>query len=91
MTIEEVMALAYDLADDNCRVLQPETVKPREDRLHAAILTLISEREDAEAEACAALCQAKHANGQHKYTHRDECEDAIRARVAARKGGKDGR
>jgi len=47
--------------------------------LRAAILALL----DAEAEACADLCS-------HLWTRAgdaDECEDAIRARIAARNGG----
>jgi hypothetical protein len=78
MTIDDVMALAYDLADDNCRVLQPESVSQREDALRAAILALL----DAEAEACAELAAPDpHA----PWSERCDCRDHIRARIAARK------
>ena len=33
-----------------------------------------------EREACANVCESKHANGTRKYTHADECAEAIRAR-----------
>ena len=31
-----------------------------------------------EREACAALCESRHENGNYKYDHRDECAQAIR-------------
>ena len=34
---------------------------------------------DRALEAAAVECGAKHANGNRKYTHADECIDAIRA------------
>ena len=34
---------------------------------------------DRAIEAAAVECGAKHANGNRKYTHADECIDAIRA------------
>jgi hypothetical protein len=78
MTIDEVMRLAREAS-------HKYATEANWHGLHAAILTLISEREDAEAEACADLCS-------HLWTRAgdaDECEDAIRARIAARKGGND--
>lgn len=36
----------------------------------------------AEREACAAECEARHANGSRKHTHPDDCAAAIRERGA---------
>lgn len=36
----------------------------------------------AERESCAALCESRHANGSHKYDHREECAKAIREKGA---------
>lgn len=33
-----------------------------------------------EREACALVCESRHANGNRAYTHPDECAAAIRAR-----------
>ena len=33
-----------------------------------------------EREACALVCESRHANGNRAYTHPDECTAAIRAR-----------
>jgi hypothetical protein len=78
MTIDDVMALAYDLADDNVRALQPESVSQREERLRAAILALL----DEEAAECALIVE--------EYVRMVDAQSAlafIRARIAARKGG----
>ena len=87
MTIEDVMALAYDLADDNVRALQPESVSQREDALRAAILALL----DAESEACAELMSSgdffRYIDHVQDMCECDARERAIRARIAARKGG----
>lgn len=34
----------------------------------------------AEREACAKVCEARHANGNYQHDTRHECADAIRAR-----------
>ncbi len=55
MTVDEVVLIAHDIADDLVRVLDPDSVQPREDRLCAAILALVA----AEREACAQVCEQK--------------------------------
>jgi hypothetical protein len=85
MTIDDVMSLAESVmatAGDVARGWVPvQHLTEREEVLRAAILALL----DAEAEACAELVMAEQATP-HGAAY---CEAAIRARIAARKGGKD--
>jgi len=41
---------------------------------------LIEKAVAEEREACAKVCESRHANGNRAYTHPDECTAAIRAR-----------
>ena len=41
---------------------------------------LIEKAVAEEREACALVCESRHANGNRAYTHPDECTAAIRAR-----------
>ena len=44
------------------------------------LTALIEKAVAEEREACALVCESRHANGNRAYTHPDECTAAIRAR-----------
>lgn len=44
------------------------------------VRTLIAQAVEREREACAKVCEERHANGNHKHDTREECAAAIRAR-----------
>jgi hypothetical protein len=98
MTIEEVMALADEYANATADVatgLRPvQRRTAAEEELRAAILALL----DAEAWACQSVVHSSlvgvmtcDANGHPvtEYVNKHEAIAAIRARIAARKGGSD--
>jgi hypothetical protein len=81
MTIEECLDIAYSW---NMDILSFRTTAGR-DRLRAAILTLVAQARDEEAEACASLCAKERVLEGDAH----QCERNIRARIAARaEGGK---
>jgi formate-dependent phosphoribosylglycinamide formyltransferase (GAR transformylase) len=93
MKIDEVLAIAERACahsrHKSTQWCADETVHQE---LRAAILALISEREDAEAEACAEVCeeQGREWDSDAQQTHKNYAAfsaQAIRARIAARKGG----
>jgi len=45
---------------------------------HEAMLKYASQVAEIERERCAKICEEVHANGSRKYTHADECAEAIR-------------
>jgi hypothetical protein len=77
MTIEEVMSRIQAW-----RQAQPGDICHGWNELRAAILALVSEREDAEAEACAGIV-----DDTVRAVDSADALAAIRARIAARKGG----
>jgi hypothetical protein len=82
MTIDDVMATVVDYriavfqGDDAMTASALRTVRN-------AVKVLVATERDAEAEACAELVMAEQATP-HGAAY---CEAAIRARIAARKGG----
>jgi hypothetical protein len=79
MTIDDVMALAAEYRDASTFSGQCVAKK----NLRAAILALL----DAEAEACAGVCDHIGNKPTEAYLDPFDCATAIRARIAARKGG----
>ena len=58
-----------------------ELLKERPNKPHyiiALIKKAVRQAVNDEREACAALCESRHENGNYKYDHRDECAQAIR-------------
>jgi phosphoenolpyruvate carboxylase len=95
MTIDDVMRLAPKYASLVAAAIQSGTAESSAkedvayDELRAAILALL----DAEAEACAEACRSEQLMTvcdatDAAYMHAiDDCVKAIRARIAARRGG----
>ena len=96
MTIEEVARLArhlqqaaYSHGYEDAHPSNATTRQAKKDaqsrealnKLRAAILALL----DAEAEACAGICAGLWEDS--KNSDADDCAQAIRARIVARKGG----
>ena len=85
MTIEEVMRLAREAA-------HKRATEANWHGLRAAILALLDEARNDEAQECAGLCAYLWTRAE---VTADDCANAIqariRARIAARKGGNDGR
>jgi len=73
-TPEQVIEMARE-ADPEC-FYPDEKLFDDEVAFLERLCTLAADRA---LEAAAVECGAKHANGNRKYTHADECIDAIRA------------
>ena len=81
MTREDVIQLAREACDKTkvdafyngyWTITQDELERV----IHLATQKAVAE----EREACALVCESRHANGNRAYTHPDECTAAIRAR-----------
>lgn len=71
MTQDEINAMAKEAG----LMYMPQQNSP--------LVRIVQKAVQLEREACAQECEARHANGNRKHTHADECADAIRARSAA--------
>ena len=81
MTIDDVMELVYKRLKARMYEWDVSEVLEADQAIKDAILALL----DAEAEACAGICAGLWEDS--KNSDADDCADAIRARIAARKGG----